>query len=129
MLLDGCHNLIFAKIIAPIGRLYNPDLIIVSAGYDAYAEDPLAGMDVSPAGFAGITRTIVSLAEEVCNGKIIFVLEGGYHLKGLQACVLKTLDEMTGHTIPAKTWKGSELFEVIRSKSKMHFSPFWKIPW
>ncbi len=124
---DDTYNLVFDKIIAPIGKSYRPDLILVSAGYDAYVEDPLAGMEVTPAGFAGITQTILSLAQDVCDGKVVFLLEGGYHLKGLQTSVLKTLDELTGHGSPPRSWRPSELFEVIQAKSKANFGSYWKV--
>ena len=124
---DDTFNLVFDKIIAPIGRSYRPDLIIVSAGYDAYVEDPLAGMEVTPLGFAGITRTILSLAQDVCDGRVVFLLEGGYHLQGLQSSVLKTLDELTGQGIPSRAWRSSELFEVIQAKSKANFGPYWNV--
>ena len=124
---DDTYNLVFEKIIAPLGKAYLPDLIIVSAGYDAYIEDPLAGMEVTPVGFAGITRTILSLSQAVCDGKVIFLLEGGYHLKGLQTSVVKTLDELTGHGTPGRSWRSSELFEVIQAKAKANFGPYWKV--
>ena len=80
---DSTYNLIFQQIIDPVGQAYKPDLILVSAGFDAYTEDPVAGMDVSPKGFAGIVKCILNLADKVCQGKVIFALEGGYHLAGL----------------------------------------------
>ncbi len=124
---DDTYNLIFEKLIAPVGRAYHPELLLISAGYDAYVDDPLAGMEVTSAGFAGITRTILSLAQDVCDGKVIFLLEGGYHLKGLQTSVLRTLDELTGHGIPPRSWKACELFEVIQQKSKTNFGPYWNV--
>ncbi len=123
---DDTYNLIFEKIIFPIGDAYKPQLVMVSAGYDAYIDDPLAGMNVSPEGFAGITRTIIALAEKVCEGKVIFVLEGGYHLKGLQQCVVKTLDELTGHGSSLPKWKLTSGFETILAKSRSHFGSYWK---
>ncbi|MFN8009551.1 MAG: hypothetical protein U0V70_21465, partial [Terriglobia bacterium] len=124
---DDTYLRIYEKIISPIGKAYRPELLLVSAGYDAFIEDPLAGMEVSSAGFAGIVQTILNLAREVCNGKLLFVLEGGYHLKGLQSSVLSSLNELTGHGLPARSPKSSELFEVILHKSKLHFGEFWKV--
>src|SRR5262245_49441527 len=72
---DATYNLIFEKVLVPIAEAYRPDLVLVSAGYDAHVDDPLAGMEVTPDGFSGISQTIVSLAEKLCGGKVVFVLE------------------------------------------------------
>ncbi len=62
---------------------YNPDLIIVSAGFDAHIDDPIGGLSVTTKGFYNISNTIMNLADEVCDGKIISSLEGGYNLRAL----------------------------------------------
>lgn len=123
---DATYNLLFEKVIAPIAQSYHPELILISAGYDAFAEDPLAGMLVTAAGFAGMSRTILSLADQLCGGKVIFLLEGGYHLKGLQASVLQTLNELTGHSRPHPDWQSNATFEAVLEKSRKYFSPYWK---
>jgi acetoin utilization deacetylase AcuC-like enzyme len=123
---DSTYNLIFQKIIDPVGQAYKPELILVSAGFDAYTEDPLAGMDVSPKGFAGIARAILNLADRVCDGKVLFALEGGYHLAGLQRCVLHVLDELTGNGHAALAWNTTPRFQSILDTSRSHFGGFWK---
>jgi len=123
---DSTYNLIFQKIIDPVGQTYKPELILVSAGFDAYVEDPLAGMDVSPKGFAGIARTILNLADKVCDGKVIFVLEGGYHLDGLRRCVLNVLDELTTNGYAASAWSMTPKFQSTLEASRSHFGQFWK---
>jgi acetoin utilization deacetylase AcuC-like enzyme len=123
---DSIYNLIFQKIVHPVSQTYKPELILVSAGFDAYTEDPLAGMNVSPKGFAGIARTILNLADQVCDGKVIFALEGGYHLDGLKRCVLHVLDELTGNGHAAPTWNMTPGFQSILETSRSHFGGFWK---
>ncbi len=66
---------------------YNPDLILVSAGFDAHRDDPIGGLSVTTKGFYDISNTITDLANEVCDGKIISSLEGGYNLKALAESV------------------------------------------
>jgi acetoin utilization deacetylase AcuC-like enzyme len=73
----------FARVLAPAIRLFHPDILLVSAGFDAYAGDMLAGMRVSRAGFRALARASVALADELCDGRIACVLEGGYELGGL----------------------------------------------
>ena len=89
---------IFNEILAPVVRGYEPQLIMVSAGYDTYVNDPLGGMTVTANGYAYLTRKVLSLAQEVCGGKVLFTLEGGYNLEGLVNGVLVGLIEMLGRT-------------------------------
>jgi acetoin utilization deacetylase AcuC-like enzyme len=123
---DATYNLLFERAILPIGRAYRPDLLLVSAGYDAYVEDPLAGMELTSEGFAGISQSLVSLGNEVCRGKVIFLLEGGYHLRGLQASVLRSLDVLTGHSRTERRWEVSAGYETILEKSRRAFGAYWK---
>ena len=80
----------FEEILLPLARRYNPQLILVSAGYDAHWADPLAGMRLSTTGFHRLTTTLVSLAEELCQGRLVLTLEGGYDLSALSHSVLAT---------------------------------------
>jgi acetoin utilization deacetylase AcuC-like enzyme len=90
---------ILERILTPISRQFNPDLILVSAGFDTYYEDPLGAMLVTPNGFARMTRILMKLAEEVCGGRLLLALEGGYHLEGLNLSVMAVLKELLGETI------------------------------
>lgn len=78
---------------------YNPDLIIISAGFDAHIKDPIGGLNVTTKGFFDISNTIVKLAEEVCDGKIISSLEGGYNIKDLAESVAAHLKSLQGKSL------------------------------
>jgi acetoin utilization deacetylase AcuC-like enzyme len=95
---DQEYELVFSQIMAPAARRFQPQLILVSAGYDPHWADELALMQVSTAGFARIVKIIKELADELCSGKIIFSLEGGYNLDALAASVKATLDVLRGET-------------------------------
>jgi acetoin utilization deacetylase AcuC-like enzyme len=123
---DSTYNMIFEQIIFPISNAYAPQLVLVSAGFDAYLDDPLAGMAVTPEGFAGLAKTIVRLAQDNCAGKVAFVLEGGYHLEGLRNCTLRTLDVLTGQDRHSIQWTGTPSFETTLSRSRRAFGHFWK---
>ncbi len=73
----------FREVFVPAMRDFDPDLILISAGFDHYVADPLASMQVTGAGFAHMARTLTALADEVCDGRIVAVLEGGYDLQGV----------------------------------------------
>jgi len=82
--------------LTPAAKEYRPEFIIISAGFDAHAEDPLAGLQVTDEGFKEASRLVKKLAEEVCGGKLASVLEGGYNLEVLGRCVydhIKILSE------------------------------------
>jgi acetoin utilization deacetylase AcuC-like enzyme len=78
---------VFQRVLAPVARAFRPDLILVSAGFDAHRDDPLAAMEVSGRGFAGMAALVRALADALCGGRLVFVLEGGYAPSGLRAGV------------------------------------------
>lgn len=73
----------FEQIVWAAARRYQPQLILVSAGFDAHHVDPLAHMQLSLAGYAHLDRELLRMAQELCDGKIVFVMEGGYDLLAL----------------------------------------------
>jgi len=87
---------IFNTIIKPVCREYRPELILVSAGFDTYIDDGISSMRVTGNGYAYMTRVLVDLAEELCEGRIFFSLEGGYNFSGMEEGVFATLCELTG---------------------------------
>jgi acetoin utilization deacetylase AcuC-like enzyme len=68
----------FQHVLVPVVEQYQPQMILVSCGFDAHASDPLASMRVSSEGYLAMTRIVRDLAERVCQGRLLFVLEGGY---------------------------------------------------
>ncbi len=73
---------------------FAPQLIIISAGFDAHRDDPLGHMNVTAAGFAQMMRETKSWAREMCQGRVLAILEGGYDLGGLSESVVAVLAEM-----------------------------------
>ena len=80
---DADYLRVYERIVAPVLRQFAPDLLLLSAGFDAHTDDPLAGMQVTTSGFARLTRLLADLADEVCGGRVIAVTEGGYSLPAL----------------------------------------------
>lgn len=75
---DKTHARVADEIFAPFIQSFKPELILVSAGFDAHWNDPITALGLTSAGFYMLSKKLVDLAEEHCNGKIVFVLEGGY---------------------------------------------------
>jgi acetoin utilization deacetylase AcuC-like enzyme len=99
-LAGGEGDMEFARIVnelvVPLARAYQPELILISCGFDIHSDDPLGGMEVTSAGFAWMTRQLIAVAEEVCQGKILFTLEGGYDLGAMRDGSLAVLAELCG---------------------------------
>src|SRR5690606_32819598 len=72
------------RIVVPAALAFRPDLIVVSCGFDAHADDPLASMALSEAGYRAMAMRMRALADELCSGRIVHVLEGGYSLLGVR---------------------------------------------
>jgi acetoin utilization deacetylase AcuC-like enzyme len=81
---DEEYLAVFAHVLSPVARGFAPDLIIVSAGFDAHRDDPLASMELSGSGYYGMAAWVRALADELCGGRVACVLEGGYSESGLR---------------------------------------------
>ena len=81
-------------IAGPVAQEYKPQMILVSFGFDLYIHDRLAGMKVTPNGYAQITALLLEIAEHSTRGKMAFVMEGGYSIKGIQECGLAVMKEI-----------------------------------
>ena len=88
---DAKYLRLYEAVVEPVIRRFQPELILISAGYDAHWADPLAQVELSIAGYAAITERLISLAEDICGGRLACVLEGGYNLSALSGAVLATV--------------------------------------
>ena len=84
---DDVYVKAFEEKLRPAALAFGPDFVFISAGFDAHENDLLGGMKVTADGFAELTRIVKAIAQRCCNGRIVSVLEGGYHLGGLAASV------------------------------------------
>jgi acetoin utilization deacetylase AcuC-like enzyme len=91
---DRQYLQVFQDVIAPAAESFQPEWILVSAGFDPHRRDPLGGMGVSERGFGAMARALLLLADKFCAGRIGFLLEGGYDLTGLRDSVAAVLTEM-----------------------------------
>jgi acetoin utilization deacetylase AcuC-like enzyme len=98
---DAEYAATFDEVFLPALRRFKPDLLLVSAGFDAFEDDPLAGMRVTHAGFAAMAARLRGLADEICAGRIVVALEGGYDLDGLAGGMTRVLDALVAERAPA----------------------------
>ena len=89
---DDDYTYVFQQALRPVARAFAPDLVIVSAGFDAHTRDPLGQMHVSTEGFAKLASITREIAEETpAAGRLVGLLEGGYDLEGLAASALAVM--------------------------------------
>jgi acetoin utilization deacetylase AcuC-like enzyme len=85
-------------VVNPLAQAYRPEVILVSCGFDLYLHDRLGAMRVTPDGYGLITFFLLAIAEKVCEGRIAFVMEGGYSLRGIRECGLRVIQELCGES-------------------------------
>lgn len=106
---DAEYLATYFRIVRPVIRRYDPQLILVSAGYDAHSKDPLGGMDVSTGGFARMAALLLEDAKKTsANGRVVGFLEGGYDLQGVSSSVEATI----------KVWMEREPAEEIAAPTR-----------
>jgi acetoin utilization deacetylase AcuC-like enzyme len=119
---DAEYLRVFRDVVIPAIERFGPQWILVSAGFDPHRQDPLAGMNVTEAGFSQMARAMVQLAEVYCGGKVAFLLEGGYDLTALRssvAGVLERLQQSGGDKFPSDVG-GEKIDPLIRAVLRTH---------
>ena len=116
---------VFQRLVAPVVMAFRPEMILVSCGFDAHADDPLASMQVSGDGFRAMTAIVRRLADELCEGRVAFILEGGYALSGLRDGTTAVVETMLAEQAPAlpapvELLPGSTLRHVVDSVAAVH---------
>ena len=89
-------NIFDQKILKPIDK-FKPEIILISAGFDAHKRDPLANINLESQDFFKITEKIVDIANIHSNGRVISFLEGGYDLQALSESVIEHLNALKPH--------------------------------
>jgi acetoin utilization deacetylase AcuC-like enzyme len=92
----GPYDAVFRQVLAPAADRFNPQLILVSAGFDAHWSDPIGDMYLSTAAFFQLNRVIIKLAELLCNGRLVMVQEGGYNIEAMAGCVATSINQLLG---------------------------------
>lgn len=93
---DSEFAALYHRLLLPIALEFQPDLILVSAGFDLHPQDPLGGMRVTPGGFAALTRILMEIADGCCRGRLVLALEGGYRKDALRDSIRAVVAELTG---------------------------------
>ena len=84
---DDEYRAVFQKVLVPAADAFKPEFVIISAGFDAHRDDPLASMGLTEEGYADLTNIVAGIARQHCQGRLLSALEGGYNLTALAASV------------------------------------------
>lgn len=121
---DDEHARAFEEIVAPVVRRFGPQLVLVSAGFDAHFADDIALQHVSVDGYGRLVSIVKRLADELCDGRLVMAQEGGYHLVALPWCVRRSIELLRGDaptadplgTVETRTPAGfDEMLAQVRS--------------
>ncbi|UCD75217.1 MAG: histone deacetylase [Phycisphaerales bacterium] len=121
---DDVHWALLEGLLRPIAEQFQPELVLVSAGYDSHREDLLGGMRVTDDGFAAFSGLVSDVANRYAQGRLVMVLEGGYDLAALGRGVCSGVEVMAGATPPicdAPTGHGAELVKEIFAHHRRHW--------
>jgi len=126
---DADYRLVFDEVVVPVLRQFKPDVLLVSAGFDAHERDPLANMRLTTASFGAMTSELGRLAEECCQGRMALVTEGGYDLRALAAS-LDAVVKVLASPISEPQWPKSNVApargRAAADAAKKALAPFWR---
>lgn len=129
---DKVYLKAFDQIVIPITQQYKPELILVSVGFDGYYADPVGALSLSAHIYTKVFSKILNLASQFCNGKLVAILEGGYHLKALGRMASSVIAKMAGvpYTLRSeRSWQPSARLvrraERVVDEVKRVQSSFW----
>jgi acetoin utilization deacetylase AcuC-like enzyme len=98
---DADYDLVYREAVVPMLEQFRPQLLLVSAGFDAHEHDPLAGMRMTTEGYARLTTRLLQVADAYCEGRAVFVTEGGYDTVALAECCQRVIDLASAESLPA----------------------------
>lgn len=126
---DAGYMRVFREVLGPVLRAFAPELIILSAGFDAHWRDPLGKMGLTVTGYAALAREVGDWAEEL-GAKLALLMEGGYDLDALAHCMAASLHALRGEPIedtlgPSPHVEPREALESAIAEARAALAPFW----
>ncbi len=123
---DDDYRAAFEQVLIPIAEKYAPQLVLVSAGFDAHHDDPIGDMNLTTQGFTDLCNIAIDIAERHANGRIALFLEGGYHIPTLtectRACIFALANQQQTAPTPSKTTQ--PVFDHLHRL----LAPLWSFP-
>jgi acetoin utilization deacetylase AcuC-like enzyme len=127
---DDDYRVLFDAVVVPVVEQFKPDLLLVSAGFDAHERDPLGGMRLSTEAFAAMTGDLRRVAESTSSGRIVLVTEGGYDLQAVAGSLDGAVNALYEPTAPAQ-WNGGTIASnrgrATLVEVKTELGGYWKL--
>jgi acetoin utilization deacetylase AcuC-like enzyme len=129
---DEDYKQVFKSLFNPIIRQFKPDLVLVSAGFDAHDRDPLAGMRLTTAAFGAMTNELRLAAKECCRGKLVAVVEGGYDMRALGQSLRAVVNSLSALVAQPAVWPAAGEVAPTRAQAAVEATRravgrFWKL--
>jgi acetoin utilization deacetylase AcuC-like enzyme len=126
---DSDYERMYSRIALPVLRQFKPELILVSAGFDAHEDDPLGGMRVTTPYFGQLTAALVAVADECCQGKVVAITEGGYDLRALGASLAASIDALDGRPLQGTIRGGDDAprGDATVKAVTPHLAKYWRL--
>jgi acetoin utilization deacetylase AcuC-like enzyme len=121
---DAEYARVYRQVVEPVGRAFDPQLLLVSAGFDPHAADPLAGMRVTERGFAELADVCLGIA---AGGRAVFVLEGGYDLEAIARSSAAVAGLLAGGTHERLAWPESGPIDRLVEAYREELAPYWPV--
>jgi acetoin utilization deacetylase AcuC-like enzyme len=125
---DAVYGAAFRELVLPLLRAYAPEMLLVSAGFDAHARDPLASMQLSTECYGAMTSALLDLADELGHGRVAFFLEGGYDLQALEASMAQLGLSLTGQRTKLPEGKPRDVYQAAIEATRKALSVRWQLP-
>lgn len=122
---DGDFAAVFERVVLPVAHQYRPQLVLVSAGFDAHQDDPLGGLALTTPGFAALCGAVKRVAEEHAGGKLMLVLEGGYNTRALGESVVACAQVLVGGDAPPLVPRVNHSEDALAAARRC-VGPHWK---
>jgi acetoin utilization deacetylase AcuC-like enzyme len=124
---DAEYARVYREVVAPIGKAFDPELVLVSCGFDAHRGDPLAPMELSSVGYAQLMAVCLGVAGGSARGKVVVALEGGYLLDGIATAGAAVVSVLLGASIPPVPEAQSPTLDVLLAAYREELQPFWPV--
>lgn len=124
---DAEYARVYRDIVEPIGIAFDPQLVLVSQGFDPHRDDPLAGMNVTPDGFATVMASCLRTARGAALGTLVVALEGGYDLDGIAESSAAVVRVLLGEAPGKKPAPSSKTADELVALYRESYAPFWPV--
>jgi acetoin utilization deacetylase AcuC-like enzyme len=124
---DQEYARVYREVVEPIGRAFDPELVLVSAGFDAHRGDPLAGMDLTSEGYAELTDVCLRIAAGSAQGRVVAALEGGYDLDAIAGAAAAVAKGLLGDVHDTLAWPAHGRIDSLIDAYRAMLAPYWPV--